>query len=486
MYNSDIGFFHVFKTSSGFYLYDVNTDVILQISERLFYKLNDLKNINDVKNDEEYLRLKEKGFLKTKTVKKSLHPSTESVDVVLSQSISAIVLQVTQNCNLRCDYCIYSGGYSNREHSNKRMGFETAKNSIDYLISNSKSMDRLSIGFYGGEPLLEFDLIKECILYAESKIKDKRLNFSITTNATLLTIEMYEFFRSHNTTLTISLDGPQEVHDRQRMFSDGSTGTHSKVINILNKIYKLYPEDMEDHVIINVVADQRYDFKKINDFFNKDIFDKTQVTFSLVNNDYAKEKRNISETFKKELNFEFFKIYLRILGRLDSSNKTNLLKTNEYMIGISRVDKIYGSRFELPDISHHGGPCIPGQTSLFVDVNGVFYPCEKVPEDDEFYIIGDINKGIDIDKVKELMNIETCMGDKCRRCWAYDYCSICIANSNCKNCYCSEQISKKCPQIRKEVESDFKNYVLLTEAGYDFEAKRLRGGLNENDISVSS
>ncbi|MDL0414458.1 4Fe-4S cluster-binding domain-containing protein, partial [Clostridioides difficile] len=109
-----------------------------------------------------------------------MHPETKYIKYHIENNLSSIILQVTQNCNLRCDYCIYSGSYSNRVHTNKRMNIDVAKRSIDYLIKNSSQLNEVSVGFYGGEPLLEFDLIKQIVEYVKVVGEGKEIYFNLT------------------------------------------------------------------------------------------------------------------------------------------------------------------------------------------------------------------------------------------------------------------------------------------------------------------
>lgn len=95
------------------------------------------------------------------------HFETSLLESLYENSLNTIILQVTQNCNLRCQYCVYSGSYINRVHNNKRMSVEVAKQAIDFLAKHSMNSKEISIGFYGGEPLLEFSLIQEIVDYAE-------------------------------------------------------------------------------------------------------------------------------------------------------------------------------------------------------------------------------------------------------------------------------------------------------------------------------
>ena len=433
----------------------------------------------DVKR--EYDNLIKYGFLRGDKVKKTEHPMSPYVKNIITKRLSSLVLQVTQNCNLRCSYCVYSGKYKNRVHSNKRMTKKMAFKAIDFLKSCSVDSEKVDIAFYGGEPLLEINLIKECIGYAEKIMKDKEIHFNMTSNATLLTLELYEYFRKHNVTVTISLDGPKEIHDINRRYAKNDEGSHIRTFGILQEIYESYPEDIDNHVIINTVADQGKSFRDINNFFMEhEVFKKVQVTFSMINDSFSLEgEKNVSNTFLEEYRYEMFKMYLKIFGRLDSKYISPLLQTNETINGIRRIDRRIRSR--ISEISHHAGPCIPGHKSLFVNVNGEFYPCERVPEGYDLYKIGDINEGFYMDNIIRMLNIEKCMSKTCRSCWAYEYCTMCIANSNCLNSLDEDSISNKCPFIKNEVEIDFKNYCLMIEQGYDFDLKGIRNRRKQHE-----
>lgn len=104
-----------------------------------------------------------------------------------------LVLQVTQKCNLRCSYCVYSGDYKNRNHSQKEMSWETAKEAVDYLYGHSMSSEDIYISFYGGEPLLMFRLIKEVVEYVKREYCQRTVHFNLTTNGTLFTPEIVQY-----------------------------------------------------------------------------------------------------------------------------------------------------------------------------------------------------------------------------------------------------------------------------------------------------
>ena len=142
-------FVHIFANSNGKYVYDVNSDNIFKISEESYQILE-----NGDEYNEQLSYLEQMGFLKEDKVKITEHPAGAILTEFYKNQLQGLTLQVTQNCNLRCDYCVYSGKYNTRIHSNKVMSFEMARKGIDYLFEHSGKTDILRIGFYGGEPLL--------------------------------------------------------------------------------------------------------------------------------------------------------------------------------------------------------------------------------------------------------------------------------------------------------------------------------------------
>jgi uncharacterized protein len=145
-------------------------------------------------------------------------------EMILREGLTQLCLCLTEDCNLRCKYCIYSDNYAyTRGYSHRHMSFETAKKAIDLYFSLIEESKRYNpwrepvIGFYGGEPLLNFGVLKSCVEYAEEEYGDFKLNYTTTTNATLLNKEKADFLMQHGFSIAVSLDGPEEEHDRNRV-----------------------------------------------------------------------------------------------------------------------------------------------------------------------------------------------------------------------------------------------------------------------------
>lgn len=296
-------FIHLIKLHTKYYLYDVNSKMIVNISNDLFDFFKSNENIKAEieiphKLEDEVRRLlKYDLFSKTDTGYEIEYPQGTNLEEILNNCMRIMTLQVTQNCNLRCKYCVYSGSYSNRVHSNKRMSFETAKSAIDFLYAHSSMTTSIGIGFYGGEPLLEFDLLKKCVEYAKMKFIGKDLSFTLTTNATLLTEEIMKFFVKNNFFVTISFDGPQVIQDKNRVMADGKSGSFETVMKNVEMFLNKYP-DFSWHVSFNAVLDPTNDFSCSNDFFmNFETVKSITANGVLVSTDGLKKELEKDETF---------------------------------------------------------------------------------------------------------------------------------------------------------------------------------------------
>ena len=158
------------------------------------------------------------------------------------RALRSIILQVIQSCNFRCTYCPYTNNTGDeRTHSSKRMSLSTAQKAIDFLHNHSIDSEVIVIGFYGGEPLLEFPLIRNIMEYSKKVFEGKNIIFTITSNASLLSNESMSYLNDNNVFLMISLDGPKSLNDTHRVFANKENSTFDTVIQKLNVIAEMYP-----------------------------------------------------------------------------------------------------------------------------------------------------------------------------------------------------------------------------------------------------
>lgn len=459
------GFYHLFQTATDYYLYDINTDAILNLPVELYNSLR-----TGYLSDKWQLyvnELKKKGYLKNDRVEVIEHPVTEYLPFILDTKMCNLILQVTQNCNLRCEYCVYSGKYNQREHQNRKMTFDIAKKGIDFLLAHSKERDNIYIGFYGGEPMLEMDLIKKCVKYAKMVFEGKKIFFNYTTNGTLFTEEILDFIVENNFNIMVSVDGPKDIHDKFRKFARNGQGSYDILIHNLKWIKRKYPEYYKTNFTFNIVLAPGNDVERVLSFFHDcDLFDKSVCNLSFVVDRYVKEKVDSDTKAGADIEYGLFKLYLYLLGRLKDTNAYLLLTEITRMRNKRGKDKI--ARDKLPVKGHRGGPCIPGAFRLFMTVDGRFFPCERVSEKSCICEVGNVYEGYDLKKIENSINIGKVTEEQCKNCWVFSYCPLCLADADGLEQISSEIVMDSCHMAKEITEDMFQNYVTLIKYGYSF------------------
>jgi uncharacterized protein len=291
------------------------------------------------------------------------------------------------------------------------MSWEIAKKSIDFLWEHSKDVSEVSIAFYGGEPLLNYELIKNVIDYSEKIFEVKKVNFNMTINGSILSDEIIDCLSKHNVSVTISLDGPKEIQNKHRKFYSNGLDTFDVVWNNIQRIKEKYPKWFDECVYFHPVMLPGEMPNEIFDFFQSNGIDLNKI--SVVNS-----------------NMEGID-YIRY-NDINATNHFNEADdyTKQYLYrNMKEFKKFYFDKCEIPSRWHHNGPCVPGKTKIFVDINGVIFPCEQVVNE-KCNSIGNIFEGINEEKVIELMNIGKLTENNCKNCFAMRFCNICM-----KKCY---------------------------------------------------
>ena len=458
-------FIQLFKTPRSQYVFDVNKNEILPVSAESFSFLKQcMAGEADVERSEitEIQNLIQEGYLRSESVVQEIrHPYTPYLKYFLDRKIAKITLQVTQGCNLRCKYCIYSENINahQRSHSNKRMSWETAKKGIDFLRAHSIDSEKVNIGFYGGEPLLEFPLIKKAVAYAKEVFDGKAISFSITTNGTMLTEEILEFLSTENVQLVISLDGPKNIHDQNRVFPDGH-GSFDTVMRNVEKIKSCAPEYF-NQLGFSMVMDPTNDFDCINEItFSGDSLNDHNFVAAVVEGDGF--SGIASEEFVWKSEYQKFLAFMGTLGRFDSEKVSAISKSAIHAsLGVLKNIKASGP---LCPIDAPSGPCIPGQQRLFLSVDGRFFPCERVSETSSATCIGTLEDGFYFDKAESLLELGKLTSDICRNCWAFRHCSVCAKRADDgTSCLSPTKKLQNCKNIRADLYEKMRHFLLCDE-----------------------
>lgn len=325
--------------------------------------------------------------------------------------VKALCLHIAHDCNLACKYCFAGEGEYHGDRS--LMSYEVGRKALDFLIANSGNRVNLEVDFFGGEPLMNFQVVKDLVAYGRSKEKEhnKKFRFTLTTNGVLLDDEVMEFANKEMANVVLSIDGRREVHDAMRPTRNGK-GSYDLIIDKFKKM-----ADMRDQTNYYV----RGTFTHNNLDFSKDVLHLADMGFKQISaepvvaapdKDYAITPEDVPKLCE-----EYDSLAREMVKRNREGNGFNFF---HFMIDLS------------------GGPCIykrlsgcgSGTEYLAVTPWGDLYPCHQFVGLDDFKL-GNVDEGIiNTDVVDEFKLCNVYAKPKCRDCFARFYCSGgCAANS---------------------------------------------------------
>ncbi len=467
-------FIKLVQSPHAYYFFDVNQNQVVRIPEQTYHILEEMLSGKDTKEDENIRRLKRIGFLSDRKVCEIRHPDTDMLQDILGTKLNSLVLQITQSCNLRCRYCIYSE-HSNqlqRSHSMKRMDLETAKKAVDFFAVHSCETQLPTVAFYGGEPLLEFENIKRIITYAKEKLCGQKIRFTFTTNGVLLTPEIADYAYENEIYFMLSLDGPASVHDKNRKDAGGN-GTYEVIQKNMSYIKERYPEYYKK-LAMNTVLDTGQDYEKIVSMYQNPLWSGMSGYYS----SYIEEMEEmeemkemdevkhpvITDDFRKQEAYHRFLAYAEYLKTGAYTGKDAVAAQDVRELGKLK-DETFEKHQGLPERGAPSGPCVPGQLKLFVNADGDFYPCERVSELSECMKIGNVVDGFDASAVEQMLNIATLTEDNCRTCWAFRLCGLCVRQADGGTYLSKEARLAGCKKARIRAEQKIRDYIMVKECG---------------------
>jgi uncharacterized protein len=323
--------------------------------------------------------------------------------------LQTIVLNVTNQCNLSCQYCYEFGEdkVATPEGKPKFMAWETAKSSVDYLFAESQGRKSVHITFFGGETLMNFPLLKQVVTYARSQAQELKVNidFSLTTNATLLSPTIIEYLAENAIGVTVSMDGPKEMQDKFRVFSNGR-GSY----------------DIIKPKVQNLLATHK----------TRPIAARVTMTSG------AMDVKKIYQHLKHELGFYEvgFAPVTTAPDRLYSINEPGMDSVLEQFSELADEYLEFALRGEHHGFSNvsdtlselHQGvnkslPCGAGLGMVGVGPSGDIAPCHRFVDSDQ-HVLGNVTTGIDKEKQNDFLsrgNIDTKYD--CHECWARPLCA---------------------------------------------------------------
>ncbi|WMC92208.1 thioether cross-link-forming SCIFF peptide maturase [Kineothrix sp. MB12-C1] len=325
--------------------------------------------------------------------------------------VKALCLHIAHDCNLACKYCFAEEG----EYHGRRalMSFETGKKALDFLVANSGNRINLEVDFFGGEPLMNWKVVKELVAYGRSleEPNHKKFRFTLTTNGVLLNDEIMEFANKEMSNVVLSIDGRKSTNDKMRPHRGGQ-GSYEEIVPKFKKLAESR-EQMNYYV--------RGTFTRHNQDFAADVAHLADLGFEQISvepvvakpeEDYALREEDL-----EKLCAEYDKLALELLERRKKGKPVNFF---HFMVDLE------------------GGPCVAKRLSgcgsgteyLAVTPWGDLYPCHQFVGQEEF-LMGNVDEGVLRTDIRD--EFKTCSvysKDKCKECFAKFYCSGgCAANS---------------------------------------------------------
>ena len=348
--------------------------------------------------------------------------------------VKALCLHIAHDCNLACRYCFAEEG----EYHGRRalMSFEVGKKALDFLVANSGNRVNLEVDFFGGEPLMNWDVVKQLVEYGRSleKPNNKKFRFTLTTNGILLNDEILEFVNKEMGNIVLSIDGRKEINDKMRPFRGGQ-GSYDIIVPKFQKVAE--SRDQMNYYVRGTFTHNNLDF-------SKDVLHLADLGFKQISvepvvgsdeEEYALREEDLPEIFA-----EYDKLAAEMVKRYHTDKEFNFF---HFMLDLT------------------GGPCVAKRLSgcgsgteyLAVTPWGDLYPCHQFVGEEK-YLMGNVDEGLKRTDIRdEFKECNVYSKEKCRNCFAKFYCSGgCAANSYKFHGSINDAYDISCELERKRVE----------------------------------
>ncbi|HBA62928.1 MAG TPA: thioether cross-link-forming SCIFF peptide maturase [Lachnospiraceae bacterium] len=348
--------------------------------------------------------------------------------------VKALCLHIAHDCNLACKYCFAEEG----EYHGRRamMSYEVGKKALDFLIANSGTRRNLEVDFFGGEPLMNWQVVKDLVAYGreQEKLHDKHFRFTVTTNGVLLNDEIQDFINREMDNVVLSLDGRKEVNDRMRPFRNGK-GSYDLIVPKFQKLAE--SRNQEKYYV-------RGTFTRNNLDFSEDVKHFAELGFKQMSIEPVVGEESEEYAIKKEDLPQIFEEYDKLA---------------KYIIEREKEGKGFNFFHFMIDLT--GGPCIykrmsgcgSGTEYLAVTPWGDLYPCHQFVGDEAF-LMGNVDEGITRpDIADQFRDCNVYTKEACRNCFARFYCSGGCAANGYKYCGSIKNVHEiGCELEKKRVE----------------------------------
>ena len=332
-------------------------------------------------------------------------------NMMTNAPIKSMCLNIAHDCNLRCEYCFAAKGDFGR--GRMLMPLEVAKKAIDFLIEKSEGRHNLEVDFFGGEPLMNFEVVKETVAYARSieKAHNKNFRFTITTNGLMLTDDKIDFINREMSNVVLSIDGRKEVNDRLRVRTDGS-GCYDSIVPRFQKLVATRGD--KDYYA-------RGTFTKYNLDFTDDVLHLVELGFDQVSVEPVVSDPNLSYSIQEEDLPVVFEEYERLANTIIENRKAGKwFNFFHFMLDLDQgpcaIKRLRG--------------CSCGNEYIAITPEGDIFPCHQFVGDDNWKMGNVMDGSFDLERKNLFALANVYSKENCKNCWAKFYCSGgCNANN---------------------------------------------------------
>lgn len=489
-FNKKFPLMKLFCVEGILYVYDSKSNLLAQVEENEIVDLIYSTNKDNLKNNDKnkFSKFYDKGvFLPGKL--EQITPTDDEVNKIFEEDLLDIVprkfiIEVTQDCNLRCKYCLFSNESSTRSHNVMTMSESMAKKAIDFyfktyidtiknLPENLRkkicSLAKPNLSWWGGEPFLNFKLIKttkkyfESLPWAKYGIKKNELAYTVVTNLTVFNHEILNFLIDNNVYLFVSIDGGKKEHDFNRVYKNNN-GTFEIVSKNLDIIIKNHPNYSKNRVYLQAVKADNIDVKNAAKYIYENYTGKVLSCISYQHRHWGDNTPLIQ--YNEDISSDI-KVYNELFAHFEETSEIETKKHIEtyrdsylFLRNVINLEKHLS--FDNPKGTNYHNrffSCPIGKDGIFCSADGKLHMCNKT---DYSLPIGDLDSGIEKNIILEIYrNYFKLLNKNCTSCWAFRFCKMCPAIALEKGKF--ESIREDyCSITRTELSKQLYCYIILS------------------------
>lgn len=458
--------FKLLQVDGDCYFYDTNSNRILQVSAEEYSALSKLQadptdesfrascTPEFQRQADDYGVVREHGL---RAISCGLSDA-RALEEHLDQHACSLVYIITEDCNLRCKYCLYGcGNYRDRRvHSDRTLSLQTADQATEAFFSRvSSAATPPFLCFYGGEPLLHWKRVCDIILSTNERYASDKQWF-LSTNGYYLTEDKFSVLVDNQVMTRVSLDGPKHVHDRNRLDGKGEP-TFDTVYSNLYNLRAADPEYFRRYVSISFVVSNPDDLHDLKEFFTNDPLLQDIPKLCSQINDKSIANSDLSTTMSAEQLYAQCEAYLKCAE--ESPEKLRLFPFNFWWAKYLR--RIRDREFrELRSVESLPNLCIPAAHRLVVHPDGHYSFCIQGAET---ISVGDVRTGIDYTKIMSvLQSLEEILSQRCTECWCMRFCPMCASFFTQSGHLNVEMLDRSCSSIREHVSTALEMYIRMS------------------------